>query len=133
VRLELRGRPAEDYRLGLPVGGTWDEVLNTDADAYSGSGVGNLGSVTATDEGWNNQPASATVTLPRWARSASDPPRGCPMDLGPSRAAPCACDGKAEEERRGSAALPDENAASAVQGVAQQAMDPIGHPLGWTG
>jgi 1,4-alpha-glucan branching enzyme len=66
--------PHGDYRVGLPSGGTWTEVLNTDADAYSGSGVGNLGSVTATDEGWNNQPASATVTLPPlgtiWLRPA---------------------------------------------------------------
>ena len=49
-------------------------MLNTDADAYAGSGVGNLGSVTATDEGWNSQPASATVTLPPlgtiWLRPA---------------------------------------------------------------
>ncbi len=66
--------PHGDYRVGLPSGGTWTEVLNTDADAYAGSGVGNLGSVTATDEGWNSQPASATVTLPPlgtiWLRPA---------------------------------------------------------------
>jgi 1,4-alpha-glucan branching enzyme len=66
--------PHGDYRVGLPTGGTWTEVLNTDADAYAGSGVGNLGSVTATDEGWNSQPASATVTLPPlgtiWLRPA---------------------------------------------------------------
>ena len=35
--------PHEGYRLGLPFGGRWDEVLNTDADVYSGSGVGNFG------------------------------------------------------------------------------------------
>ncbi len=68
--------PHGDYRVGLPTGGTWTEVLNTDADAYAGSGVGNLGSVTATDEGWNSQPASATVTLPPlgtiWLRPAPD-------------------------------------------------------------
>ncbi|TWG96826.1 1,4-alpha-glucan branching enzyme [Nocardioides sp. J9] len=36
-----------DYRLGLPVAGTWTEALNTDAEAYGGSGVGNLGVVHA--------------------------------------------------------------------------------------
>ena len=38
--------PHGDYRLGLPVGRAWTEVLNTDADGYAGSGVGNLGSST---------------------------------------------------------------------------------------
>ena len=32
---------------GCPQTGTWTEVLNTDADAYAGSGVGNLGAVAA--------------------------------------------------------------------------------------
>jgi 1,4-alpha-glucan branching enzyme len=35
------------YRLGLPAAGGWTEVLNTDATLYGGSGVGNLGVVTA--------------------------------------------------------------------------------------
>ena len=39
--------PRHDYRLGLPIEGTWTEILNTDADTYYGSGVGNLGAVTA--------------------------------------------------------------------------------------
>jgi 1,4-alpha-glucan branching enzyme len=39
--------PHEGYRVGLPAAGRWDEVLNTDADLYEGSGVGNLGSVDA--------------------------------------------------------------------------------------
>ena len=41
--------PHEGYRLGLPSAGQWDEVLNTDAEAYAGSGVGNLGGITAVD------------------------------------------------------------------------------------
>src|SRR6185295_14814309 len=35
--------PHEGYRIGLPFAGRWDEVLNTDADAYVGSGIGNFG------------------------------------------------------------------------------------------
>ena len=35
--------PRPGYRLGLPTEGTWREVLNTDAEIYGGSGVGNLG------------------------------------------------------------------------------------------
>ena len=37
------GVPHEGYRIGLPYAGRWDEVLNTDAEVYGGSGVGNLG------------------------------------------------------------------------------------------
>ena len=37
------GTPKPDYRVGLPFAGRWREVLNTDAEIYGGSGVGNLG------------------------------------------------------------------------------------------
>jgi 1,4-alpha-glucan branching enzyme len=56
--------PHHGYRLGLPRGGDWTEVLNTDADLYSGSGVGNMGVVRADGGEHHGQPASATVTLP---------------------------------------------------------------------
>ncbi|MBV8234448.1 MAG: 1,4-alpha-glucan branching protein GlgB, partial [Acidimicrobiia bacterium] len=35
--------PRHDYRIGVPRGGRWDEVLNSDAPVYGGSGQGNLG------------------------------------------------------------------------------------------
>ena len=35
--------PRENYRVGVPRGGHWDEILNSDADLYGGSGVGNFG------------------------------------------------------------------------------------------
>jgi 1,4-alpha-glucan branching enzyme len=56
--------PHGDYELGLPSTGTWDEVLNTDADAYSGSGVGNYGAITAVDGERSGQPAYATIVVP---------------------------------------------------------------------
>jgi 1,4-alpha-glucan branching enzyme len=40
-------------------------VLNTDAEGYGGSGVGNLGGVEAVAEPWHGQPFSATVAAPR--------------------------------------------------------------------
>jgi 1,4-alpha-glucan branching enzyme len=58
------GVPHEDYRVGLPVAGEWLEALNTDAETYGGSGVGNLGRVVATDRTWHGMPASALVRLP---------------------------------------------------------------------
>jgi 1,4-alpha-glucan branching enzyme len=47
----------EGYRLPLPHGGIWREVINSDAAIYGGSGVGNMGAVTAHD-------GAAIVTLP---------------------------------------------------------------------
>jgi 1,4-alpha-glucan branching enzyme len=56
--------PREGYRVGLPAAGRWDEILNTDAAVYGGSGVGNGGAVHAVAEGAHGQPASAMLTLP---------------------------------------------------------------------
>ena len=53
-----------DQLVGLPAGGRWREVLNTDADPYGGSGVGNLGEVVADGPPAHGQAASALVTLP---------------------------------------------------------------------
>lgn len=58
------GIPHRDYQLGLPFAGQWTEVVNTDSADYLGSGVGNSGSVTAIDQPWHGQPASAIVQLP---------------------------------------------------------------------
>ncbi|MDX6267842.1 MAG: 1,4-alpha-glucan branching enzyme [Frankiales bacterium] len=72
------GMPHEGYRIGLPWAGEWREVLNTDAEAYHGSGVGNLGAVTAVEESWHGQPASATLRVPPLATvwlASSRPPR----------------------------------------------------------
>jgi 1,4-alpha-glucan branching enzyme len=52
------------WRVPLPAGGRWREVVNTDAVEYGGSGVGNLGGVDAVDEPLHGRPWSAGVTLP---------------------------------------------------------------------
>jgi 1,4-alpha-glucan branching enzyme len=56
--------PLEDYRVGLPGGGTWTEVINTDAHHYGGSGVGNLGAVHAEDVPWHGMSASVALRVP---------------------------------------------------------------------
>ena len=56
--------PRHDYRVGVPVGGRWREMLNTDAAAFGGSGMGNLGGVTADDVPCHGRPASLRLTLP---------------------------------------------------------------------
>jgi 1,4-alpha-glucan branching enzyme len=64
VVVNFSGAPVNDYRVGLPFAGAWEELVNTDAEEYGGSGVGNFGEVSATDEGWGGRPASAEITLP---------------------------------------------------------------------
>jgi 1,4-alpha-glucan branching enzyme len=58
------GAPHHDYRVGLPAAGRWREIVNTDAVAYGGSGVGNLGVVEVEDKPWHGLPASAVLQLP---------------------------------------------------------------------
>ena len=43
--------PRHGYAVPLPDPGRWREILNTDAAAYGGSGVGNMGGVTAGHDG----------------------------------------------------------------------------------
>jgi alpha-1,4-glucan:alpha-1,4-glucan 6-glycosyltransferase/4-alpha-glucanotransferase len=39
--------PRHGYPIGVPAAGIWTEALNSDAESYGGSGVGNLGGVEA--------------------------------------------------------------------------------------
>jgi 1,4-alpha-glucan branching enzyme len=48
----------------MPSAGRWDEILNTDAAEFGGSGVGNLGGVDVEDVPWGGRPASVELTLP---------------------------------------------------------------------
>ncbi len=64
VILNLTPVPRLGYRVGLPRPGRWREVLNSDAAAYGGSNVGNMGGVTAQEQKWHNQPCSAEFVLP---------------------------------------------------------------------
>jgi 1,4-alpha-glucan branching enzyme len=52
------------YRIGVPAGGLWREILNTDAAVYGGSNLGNAGMVVADEVGSHGEPASLVLTLP---------------------------------------------------------------------
>jgi 1,4-alpha-glucan branching enzyme len=56
--------PRVGYRLGVPTGGYWRELLNSDGKEYAGSGVGNAGGVTAEEEPVHGRPFSLNLTLP---------------------------------------------------------------------
>ncbi|MEW6705042.1 MAG: 1,4-alpha-glucan branching protein GlgB [Pseudomonadota bacterium] len=57
--------PRTGYRLGVPAGTRWREVLNTDASVYGGSNVGQPGAtLQAQPVPAHGQEASITLTLP---------------------------------------------------------------------
>jgi len=56
--------PHHNYRAGVPGGGYWQEVLNSDAKEYGGSGHGNLGGVEATTLPFHGRSYSLNLTLP---------------------------------------------------------------------
>jgi 1,4-alpha-glucan branching enzyme len=64
VALNFTPVPRTNYRVGVPRGGRWDEVLNSDAGIYWGQGWGNLGSVQATPVPAHGRPFSLVLTLP---------------------------------------------------------------------
>ena len=64
VVMNLTPIPRHHYRVGLPEAGFWEEVLNSDAEIYGGSNLGNLGGVTAEDYQVHAQPFSGQFTLP---------------------------------------------------------------------
>jgi 1,4-alpha-glucan branching enzyme len=56
--------PRIDYRVGAPAGGFWREILNSDAEEYWGSGMGNLGGVQADSTPCHERPYSLNLLLP---------------------------------------------------------------------
>ncbi|WP_222842913.1 1,4-alpha-glucan branching protein GlgB [Bowdeniella nasicola] len=74
--INFAGTPHENYRIGLPQGGDWLELLNTDSELYGGSGVGNLGRVSAEEIPWDGREHSVRLRIPPlgalWLSPAKD-------------------------------------------------------------
>jgi 1,4-alpha-glucan branching enzyme len=56
--------PRHNYRIGVPFGGYWREVLNGDAPLYGGSGQGNMGGVDASPLPMHGRQWSLSITVP---------------------------------------------------------------------
>ncbi len=56
--------PLMNYRIGVPVPGYWQEILNGDAQLYGGSGLGNYGGAGTAPLPLHGRPQSLTITLP---------------------------------------------------------------------
>jgi 1,4-alpha-glucan branching enzyme len=64
VLLNFTPVPRHGYRIGVPRGGRWVELLNSDAPAYGGAGNGNFGGVQAEDIACDGHSHSLSLTLP---------------------------------------------------------------------
>jgi 1,4-alpha-glucan branching enzyme len=62
--------PRLNYRLGVPKPGAYREILNTDAEMFGGSNMGNGGWAAATNVECHGRPASLVLTLPPLAAVA---------------------------------------------------------------
>ncbi len=56
--------PRYNYTVGVPHGGAWKEIANSDARSYGGSGMGNLGQVEASPVAAHGNYHSLNLTLP---------------------------------------------------------------------
>jgi 1,4-alpha-glucan branching enzyme len=56
--------PRHNYRVGVPRGGFWREVFNSDAQEYGGGNMGNVGGVEAAPVPLHGRTHSLTITLP---------------------------------------------------------------------
>jgi len=56
--------PRTNYLLGVPLGGEWREVINSDAGEFGGAGWGNLGGVESSPVRSHGRPHSVCLTLP---------------------------------------------------------------------
>jgi 1,4-alpha-glucan branching enzyme len=65
VAINFTPVPRENFRIGVPAPGTYEEIMNSDATVYAGSGVGNGGRILMADDlAWMNRPHSLEVNLP---------------------------------------------------------------------
>jgi 1,4-alpha-glucan branching enzyme len=62
--MNLTPVPRANYRIGVPLAGTWREVFNSDAPLYGGSGWGNMGGLGTTPVPSHGQYDSISVVLP---------------------------------------------------------------------
>ncbi|NWF81653.1 MAG: 1,4-alpha-glucan branching protein GlgB [Chloroflexi bacterium] len=56
--------PREGYRVGVPRGGWWQEIFNSDAKEYWGSGIGNAGGTMAEEHMAHGRAHSLVIDLP---------------------------------------------------------------------
>lgn len=56
--------PRENYRIGVNVAGSYEEILNTDAESYKGSNVRNIGDIVTEEIESHNKAQSIVINVP---------------------------------------------------------------------
>ncbi|HXC39393.1 MAG TPA: alpha amylase C-terminal domain-containing protein, partial [Burkholderiales bacterium] len=64
VALNFTPVPRPGYRVGVPRGGRYRELFNSDSRYFGGSDLGNGSGLVATDQEWMGRRCSLTLTLP---------------------------------------------------------------------
>ncbi len=98
--------PRSDYRIGVPSGGFWKELLNSDALEYGGSGQGNFGGVEANPIPFHGRDHSLSLALPPLGIVALAPAGETgkyPLMLSVDQTKRLPVVGRAEKRRRGPA------------------------------
>ena len=54
----------EDFLLGVPEAGAYEEIFNSDDERFGGSGVINVGELSTTGKPWNFLPDSVRMRIP---------------------------------------------------------------------
>jgi 1,4-alpha-glucan branching enzyme len=54
--------PRYNYRVGVPKGGLWLEISNSDSELYGGANIGNMGRVMAEDVPFHGRPYSLSLS-----------------------------------------------------------------------
>jgi len=87
IALNFTPVPREDYRVGVPAAGQYEELVSSDSQEFGGSGIenGNRSLVTEPIE-WMNQPQSLVVTLPPLGGIVLKPMASPPAEAGPGTA-----------------------------------------------
>ena len=73
VVLNFTPVPRHAYRVGVPRGGVWRELLNTDSARYAGSNLGNLATVRASAQPAHGHAESLELLLPPLAAVILEP------------------------------------------------------------
>jgi 1,4-alpha-glucan branching enzyme len=64
IALNFTPVPRQNYRIGVPKPGYYQEILNSDSSEFWGNDVGNLGGVQSEDMGWGGHFHSLNLTIP---------------------------------------------------------------------
>lgn len=109
VVANLTPTPRDQYRIGVPEKGFYKEVLNTDAEWYGGSGLGNQGGVYTTRDAAHGFGQSVRVLLPPLSVSVFECVPG-QMNTAAARSAA----GASEPTKNGATLATDSGSASAT-------------------